>query len=155
MLTQTLPADVTFSSASPGSCTHAAGTVTCPLGTIASGDDAVVTVHVVANAAATLSTSASVFATTDDPTPAGNDATAQTAAQLPVRATPTLTGQTPATATLGAAIADTATLAGGDSPDRHDHLRPLRPGRRGVREPDRALDRAGDAATARTPRRRT
>ena len=116
VLTQTLPAEVTFSSASPGSCTHAARTVTCPLGTIASGDDAIVTVHVVADAAATLSTSASVSATTDDPTPAGNDAAAQTAAQLPLRATPTLTGQTPATATLGAAIADAATLASGDSP---------------------------------------
>ncbi len=116
VLTQTLPADVTFSSASPGSCTHATSTVTCPLGTIASGDDAVVTVHVVANAAAMLSTSASVSATTDDPNPAGNDATAQTAAQLPLRATPTLTGQAPATATLGAAIDDVATLAGGDSP---------------------------------------
>ena len=116
VLTQTLPAEVTFSSASPGSCTHAAGTVTCPLGTIASGDDAVVMVHVVANAAATLSTSAAVSATTDDPTPAGNDATAQTAAQLPVRAIPTLIGVTPAMATLGAAIADAATLAGGDAP---------------------------------------
>ncbi len=116
VLSQTLPADVTFSSASPGSCTHVSGTVTCPLGAIASGDDVTVTVHVTADAPVTLTTSASVSAGTDDPAPGDNDATAQTAARLAVRAIPTIAGQAPATATLGATIADAAMLAGGASP---------------------------------------
>jgi uncharacterized repeat protein (TIGR01451 family) len=116
VLTQTLPAAVTFSAATPAACTHSSGTLTCPLGTIASGDDVIVTVHVEADAAGTLSTSASVSATTDDPDRADDVATAQTAAQLPVRATPALAGHAPATAILGAAIADAVTLTDGASP---------------------------------------
>ena len=47
-LTDTLPAGVTFVSAVPsqGTCSQASGTVTCPLGTIASGANATVSIKV-------------------------------------------------------------------------------------------------------------
>ena len=115
-LTHALPAEVTFGSASPVACAHAAGTVTCALGTIAAGEDVTVAVHASADAAATLSTSASVTAATGDPDPSNDSATVQTSAELPARANPALTGQAPEAATLGATITDTATLADGDSP---------------------------------------
>ena len=49
-LTDTLPAGVTFDSATPsqGSCSEASGTVTCALGTIANGADASVEIKVTA-----------------------------------------------------------------------------------------------------------
>jgi uncharacterized repeat protein (TIGR01451 family) len=117
VLSQTLPDAVTFASAASGagSCTQAAGVVGCTLGTIASGASATVTVAVVADAAVTLDTSASVRSDVNDPTPGDDDATAHTTAQLPVRATPSLHGVSPDAATLGAPIADAATLAGGDA----------------------------------------
>jgi len=118
VLRQTLPAQVTFDSASadPAACEHVAGVVTCPLGTIAAGADATATVRVVANAAATLSTSATVSSATADPDPADNDAAAESQAQLATRTTPSLSGHAPADAALGATIADEATLSGGASP---------------------------------------
>ncbi len=79
-ITDTLPAGVTFSSAdSP--CTHAAGVVTCPVGTLAVG--AAVTLHITANAPAALAdrdlvNQATVTETEGDANPADNTAGATT-----------------------------------------------------------------------------
>ena len=83
-VTDTLPANVTFVSATPsqGTCTQAGGTVTCPLGALASGASATVTIQVTPTAAAggtTLTNTAQVTANEADPNPANNTATATTA----------------------------------------------------------------------------
>jgi uncharacterized repeat protein (TIGR01451 family) len=117
-LSQTLPASTTYTSATTtaGSCTQASGTVSCALGTIPSAGSATITVTVAAAAVGTLTSSATVSSAVADPRPANNDATATTVAQLAQRATPAIGGQAPAAATLGATIADTATLTGGTAP---------------------------------------
>ena len=75
-----LPVGVAFVSASPG-CTNAAGTVTCTLGDLASGADAVrtITVRIEPSAVGTLTNKASVSATTTDPDPGDNGAATTTA----------------------------------------------------------------------------
>jgi uncharacterized repeat protein (TIGR01451 family) len=67
-VTDTLPAGVTFgsASASQGTCSGTA-TVTCSLGTIAASGSATVTIKVTPTAAGTLSNTASVSSTTADP----------------------------------------------------------------------------------------
>ncbi len=60
-------------------------------------------------------------------------------------ATPTLTTQASAAVTVGGSLSDTATLAGGASPDGHHHLQPLRSRRRHLRgDPCVHLHQAGD-----------
>ena len=80
-LVDVLPAEVLFVSATPdqGSCSEVAGTVTCGLGTIASGGsvDVVIVVAAPADAAAgTITNNASVSSATSDPV-AANDATSE------------------------------------------------------------------------------
>jgi uncharacterized repeat protein (TIGR01451 family) len=68
-ITDTLPAGVTFVSSSPG-CTPAGGTVTCAIGTLATGAtrESTVVVRVLREAAGTtLRSSATVTSTTQDP----------------------------------------------------------------------------------------
>jgi len=79
VLTDTLPANVTFVSAT-APCTQAAGTVTCNLGTIASGANTVITIVVTPTgaAAASISNTASVTSAVTDPTPANNSQTITT-----------------------------------------------------------------------------
>jgi len=75
-VTDTLPAGVTYVSATPsqGSCSQAAGTVTCPIGTIAYPGSATVTIVVTPTAAGTLNNSAGVSSTTSDPNGSNNNA---------------------------------------------------------------------------------
>ena len=115
-VTHTLPAGVSFTSASTSDCTHATGTVTCALGTLASGAGETVTIEVAVDAAGLLSSTASITSDTDDPDPADNAASQTTTVASASQTVPTLTAQTASEATLGAPIADTATLAGGASP---------------------------------------
>ena len=80
-LVDTLPAEVTFVSATPdqGLCSELAGVVTCDLGTLPSGAsvDVVIAVTVSADTAAgTITNTASVASTTTDPAPA-NDSTSE------------------------------------------------------------------------------
>ncbi len=72
-LTDTLPADVNYQSASAG-CTYNAGphTVTCNVGTINNGGSNNVVITVIPTVAGNITNSASVTATTTDPN-AGND----------------------------------------------------------------------------------
>ncbi len=82
-LTDTLPADMTGASATTtaGTCTIAAGHLTCALGTLASGGTVTVNVAGTLSAtttAATISNTASAMSTTDDPNAANNSATVVT-----------------------------------------------------------------------------
>ena len=76
VLTDPLPAGVTFVSATPsqGTCSQVAGTVTCPLGTIASGANATVSVVVTPTTDGTLTNTASVSSATSDPNGGNNGA---------------------------------------------------------------------------------
>ena len=76
-ITDTLPASVTFVSASTG-CTNNAGTVTCSVGTLANGKSASRTITVKSTQAGTLSNSATVRGDQYDPNSANNTATATT-----------------------------------------------------------------------------
>lgn len=70
-LVDTLPAGVTFVSASPG-CVHAAGVVTCALGTLASGASASTTIVATTSAVGSLTNAAEAESATNDPDLANN-----------------------------------------------------------------------------------
>ncbi len=74
-VTDTLPVGVSFvsSSASPGTCSGTS-TVTCTLGSLASGDSATVTIVVTPNSTGELTNTASVIATESDPSTGDNTA---------------------------------------------------------------------------------
>jgi uncharacterized repeat protein (TIGR01451 family) len=74
VVTDALPAEVTFVSASPtqGSCGEASGTVTCDLGTLSDGADASVDIVVTATSAGATVNTAAVTGDPTDPT-GGND----------------------------------------------------------------------------------
>lgn len=79
-VTDTLPASVTFISANStqGTCSHAAGTVTCNVGSLANGASATITIVVRPNAIATISNTASVSGNEPDPNTGNNSAAANT-----------------------------------------------------------------------------
>jgi uncharacterized repeat protein (TIGR01451 family) len=83
-LTDTLPAGVTFVSATPsqGTCSQASGVVTCSLGDIAAGISASVQIQVTTpTSPATLTNTASVTATTSDPNAANNSVSETTSVE--------------------------------------------------------------------------
>ena len=69
VVTDTLPTGVTFLSATPsqGTCTQTGVTVTCDLGTMASGDSATIQVAVLATTAGVLTNTACVSGAASDP----------------------------------------------------------------------------------------
>jgi uncharacterized repeat protein (TIGR01451 family) len=79
-LTDVLPPGVTFvgATSTQGSCVHVSGTVTCSLGTLASGASAGVAITVRPQAPGTITNSATAVASQPDPNPANNTATAMT-----------------------------------------------------------------------------
>jgi uncharacterized repeat protein (TIGR01451 family) len=79
-VTDNLPGGVSYLSAtaSQGSCSHAPGTVTCSLGTLARNASATMTITVRHLSGATLSNTASVQGTETDPANANNGATEST-----------------------------------------------------------------------------
>ena len=79
-MTDALPGFTNFVSATPsqGSCSEAAGIVTCPLGAMPAGSVATITVVVATTVAAVITNQATVTATTPDPVPGNNDATENT-----------------------------------------------------------------------------
>ena len=76
VISDVLPAGVTFVSASPG-CSNVAGTVTCNVGDIPSGQQRQVTITVSINVGApsTVTNTATVDSDTDDPDPTDNSST--------------------------------------------------------------------------------
>jgi uncharacterized repeat protein (TIGR01451 family)/CSLREA domain-containing protein len=119
-LADTLPASVTFGSATPsqGSCTQSGGTVTCNLGSIADGGSATVTITVTPNAAGTISNTATVSANESDPNSANNTATATTTVIKANTTTTVTSSQNPST--YGQPVTFTATVTavapGGGTP---------------------------------------
>ena len=79
-VTDTLPANVTYQSATPsqGSCSQASGTVTCALGTVASGANATVTLNATPQDSGSITNSASVSSSVFDPDSSNNTASADT-----------------------------------------------------------------------------
>jgi uncharacterized repeat protein (TIGR01451 family) len=79
-LTDTLPAAVTYVSATPssGTCGESGGVVTCGLGTLASGGVATVTIKVQPQSAGTIVNSATVSGTVADPDSSDNTDTEST-----------------------------------------------------------------------------
>jgi RHS repeat-associated protein/uncharacterized repeat protein (TIGR01451 family) len=99
IVTDTLPAAVTFVSASSG-CAVSGATVTCSIGTLTSGQQAVRTIAVIApSSAGSVTNSANVAGNeTPDPNPSNNSATVTTAVQNAV--TLSTVSVTPASASL-------------------------------------------------------
>jgi uncharacterized repeat protein (TIGR01451 family) len=83
----TLPAGVTFVSAAPsqGSCSEAAGTVTCLLGPLAAGTSSTIDIVVTVNATAVspLGNTATITGAETDPDPNNDSATAETTISSP------------------------------------------------------------------------
>ncbi len=79
-VTDTLPAGVTYNSATPsqGSCSHSSGTVTCNLGAMANGANATVSIVVTPTTSGTITNQAAVSAATADPVLVNNSASAAT-----------------------------------------------------------------------------
>ena len=84
VVTDTLPGSVTFVSATPslGSCSQAAGVVTCPLGVVPFPGTATVTIVVTTTIDGPITDTATVSATTPDPVP-GNDSDNETTTVTP------------------------------------------------------------------------
>ena len=81
VLTDILPSSLSFVSASPG-CSHAAGTVTCNIGTIANGASASVQIVVTASQEGAISNTAGASHAGTDPTPNNDTATTSVNASL-------------------------------------------------------------------------
>jgi uncharacterized repeat protein (TIGR01451 family) len=138
-ITDTLPASVTFVSASvtQGTCTQTAGVVTCNLGTLTAGSTATATINVTAPGTSTsLTDTASTASSVTDPFPSNNSASVITFVQPLSCSTPgrdgaggTLSGNVntyyapsaavvlspgATTVTLGAASGATTPIAVGD-----------------------------------------
>jgi uncharacterized repeat protein (TIGR01451 family) len=77
VLSNTLPAGVTFVSASAG-CSQASGLVTCSLGLLASGSSLTVVIRAQAVAQGAQTDVATVTSAANDPDPSNNSASAQT-----------------------------------------------------------------------------
>lgn len=119
-IVDTLPAGVSFVSASPG-CAHSSGVVTCQLGTLAAGGDAsrTVTVRIEPSAVGTLSNSARVGSDTTDPDH-GNDedfATTQISSQADLSLTKAVS---PANAVPGDTVTYTMTVRNDGPATAHD-----------------------------------
>jgi uncharacterized repeat protein (TIGR01451 family) len=110
-LAETLPAGVTYASASTG-CTHAAGRVTCALGTLAGGATRTVTVTVSAEAVGTAVAQLSVSGTPSDPDTSNNSVSTST----PVLPTVSISDATVTEGNSGTTIAElTVSLSGGST----------------------------------------
>ena len=82
-LTDTLPAEVSFVSASAG-CDEAGGTVTCAIGTLGSGDSSVVSIVVGTDSTGDVVNVASVRSNQGDPNTGDNTATETTSVHAPL-----------------------------------------------------------------------
>jgi uncharacterized repeat protein (TIGR01451 family) len=83
-----VPANVTFVSgtATQGTCAVASGTITCTIGTMASGATVTATIVVTATAAGTVNATITVASPVLDPTPGNNSASASTTVNAPATA---------------------------------------------------------------------
>jgi uncharacterized repeat protein (TIGR01451 family) len=104
VVTDTLPAGVTFVSASTG-CTNAAGTVTCTIGSLANGASSTVTINATAPAnAGNITNTATVTGNETDPNTANNKASASTTVSAPASSDLAITKTGAATAMVSSPI---------------------------------------------------
>src|SRR5262249_55583630 len=118
-ITNTIPAGMSFVSATTGCYQLNSTTVLCPVGALASGASASDQITLAASASAINTTTvdhASVVAAQTDGTPANNSATASVAVG---QAQPSIVGQASPSIQLGGQITDSATLSHGVSPTGH------------------------------------
>ena len=114
----TLPAGVTIgtiTSSQGGACTNAAGTITCPLGVLASGASATVSITVTptpAQAGTTIHDTATTTATQHDPDASGNTGVVDLLVTVPVNLGATMT-TSPGPAYVGAPLTSTVTVTNG------------------------------------------
>ncbi len=117
ILTDVLPAGVTFVSSSTG-CAYASGsrTVTCSLGPVGVGATVSPTITVAAGSSGTVQNTVSVVANETDPTPGNNSSTASTTVQSVPGVDLNLNVSAPVTQSVGTQYAYTLTLVnqGGD-----------------------------------------
>ena len=113
-VTDVLPSGVTFvsSSTTVGSCSGTA-TVTCDLGSLGNGTGATVKIVVTPGSAGTLSNTAKVSATTDDPVAGNNSSSVSTTVN---NGTLVVTTSALPDATLGSSYSATLAAAGGVTP---------------------------------------
>ena len=102
-ITDTLPAGLTatVASASQGTCTIGASSVTCNIGTLGVNATATVTITVTSSVPGTLTNSASIFAELQDPVPGNNSDSEQTTIQLASCSSVTFAGPTPYAGSAG------------------------------------------------------
>jgi uncharacterized repeat protein (TIGR01451 family) len=109
VVTDAIPAGTNFASAtaSQGTC-GGTSTVTCNLGTLASGASATVSIAVNANSAGTVTNTATVAADQHDPNPADNSSSASTIVSNLTCAAPTIAAGGPTTFCSGGSVTLTA-----------------------------------------------
>ena len=136
VVTDTLPGSVTFVSAVPsqGGCSQAAGVVTCPVGTIASGAAVTVAVIVTTTIDGLITDTATASSTTPDPVPANDTASQSTtvtaAADLAITKTDGVASISAGTSTTytitltndGPSIEPAGVVITDSDPQRHDRL---------------------------------
>ena len=122
-MTDTLPDDVTFVSAAStrGSCTQAAGIVTCDLGVLADGVSARTTIVVTPTATNQICNTASVAANESDPVSTNNAATACTTIKLPIHDLAVVTMTAPKKITLSAKVTNVVGKFSVTIQNRSDH----------------------------------
>jgi uncharacterized repeat protein (TIGR01451 family) len=121
-VTDNLLAGVAFGSATPsqGSCSQSAGTVTCSLGTVASAGTATVTIVVTPNSSGTITNSASVSASTTDPSSSNNSDTADTTVAAGSADLSITKADSPDPATVGGRLTYALTVVNGGPDDAPD-----------------------------------
>ncbi len=148
VVTDALPGFTNFVSGTPsqGSCSEAAGIVTCPLGAMPAGSVVTITVVAATTVAAVITNQAAVTATTPDPVPGNDDAientTVTSSADLAIAKTDgvlvvvagTSTTYTITLTNNGPSVEPAGVVVSRSDPGRHDRL--------GVR--GRLHDRRGD-----------
>ena len=121
VLTDTLPAGVTFESSTPGTdtCSESAGVVTCNLGDLVLDDSATVTIVVTPAVVAeptVITNNATVTANEVDPTPANNDVSEITTVNAPVSDMMVTVVATPTNPSVGETVTyDITVMNGGPS----------------------------------------
>jgi len=114
-VTDTLPANVSYSSDDDG-CTNAAGTVTCPTGSLANGALQVIHIVVTATAAGPATNTATVTGNEEDDNPANNTATV-TSQIVPENADLSITKGGPPLAQSGGTISYSIAVSNGGPAD--------------------------------------
>jgi uncharacterized repeat protein (TIGR01451 family) len=109
VVTDTLPAGVTFDSATAG-CTNASGTVTCAISSLLNGGSASVNIVVIPTASGALTNTAVVDGNENDPNTANDSASASTTVSVPTADLGVSKSASSSTAVVGQPLTYTVTI---------------------------------------------